>query len=284
MSEIVDKWRSLQKGPRVPRPTSPRVPAPPRYDVREIQSIDPTPAKLAESRRAESERPGRAERLSERSYAPRIPQRRELTAQEMGSLYPELVAKRPELLNRLAKRGVTYYIDPLLGQRRGAAGEYDPGPKTVTVQARMPVGVAAHEVVHADLSTGPLNVVRYLTDRNYRSARMEDLFREGDTWLGHFIRKAWFKETAAADPSDPFALLEERRREFRLREETFAMGAGGSSVYMDYPVDYYDANRLFGGTLDQGYVRTTGGRTGPANRDFGNLQYRHRSYSPIRGR
>ena len=49
--------------------------------------------------------------------------RRELTAQEMAGVYPGLVAKRPELLNRLSKRGVTYYIDPLLGQKEGYGGE-----------------------------------------------------------------------------------------------------------------------------------------------------------------
>ena len=278
MSEIADKWRSLQKGPLVPKP--------PKYDVREIQSINPTPAKRAEYRRKESKREGRAERELAK-YVPATGStmaRRELTAQEMAGVYPGLVSKRPELLERLARRGVTYYIDPLLLQRTGAAGVYDPVAKAATVHRGMPSFVAAHEVVHADLSTGPTNVIRYLTDRNYRSARMEDLFRDGDTWLGQFIRKAWLKESATADPGDPYALLQEKQKEFTMREETFAMGAGGSSVYMDYPVDYTDANRLFGGTFDEGYVRTTGGRTGPANRDFGNLMYRHRSYSPVRGR
>lgn len=73
MSEIVDKWRSLQKGPRVPRPSTP--PKTPRYDVRGIQSLAP------------------------------INERRRLTTQDVAGTYPSLVAKRPELLARLAKRG-----------------------------------------------------------------------------------------------------------------------------------------------------------------------------------
>ena len=254
------------------------------YNVQAIQSLANLPQDIGPSttRVSQTQREAYIERESR--VAPRFPQQRELTAQEFGSLYPQLLAKDPDLLSGLAERGVTFHTDPNLIQNLGAGGIYDPYTRQISVQQGQPGLVAAHEVVHADISTGPLNTARYLFDRNYRATTSEDLFREGNTWPGSFIRRAWFKESAAANPDDPFALLEERRREYSLRGETFAMGAGGSAAYIDYPVDYYDANRLFGGTLDPGYVRTTGGRTAPANRNFGNLQYRYRSYSPIRGR
>ena len=81
MSEIVAKWRGLQKGPLVPRANQPSVPKP------------------------EGRAPPNQAEIASR-YAPRMPQRRELTQQEAGSLYPQYVSKRPELLNRLARRGL----------------------------------------------------------------------------------------------------------------------------------------------------------------------------------
>ena len=86
MSEIVDKWRRLQKGPLVPRANQPSVPKP---DGR----APPNQAEIASR------------------YAPRMPQRRlEITSQAMARAFPKYVSKRPELLERFAKRGITYSV------------------------------------------------------------------------------------------------------------------------------------------------------------------------------
>jgi len=207
--------------------------------------------------------------------------RRELTPQEMGGLYPGLVSKRPELLKRLSKRGVTYYLDPLASQRHilGKKGTYDPNyrlggyydPKTkeVTIQKGMPTLVAGHEIVHADLATGPTNIVRFLTDSKYRAMRIADILIDGGRWSGYVEMLSGYGQKEIGEGG--------------LASEAFAMGAGGSAAYMGEPVDYTDANRLFGGTFDPGYVRTTGGRAQPLNRRQDD-KYRWRSASPARGR
>lgn len=271
--EIVEQWR--KKAPRVPSPQQP--PRTPSYDVQEIQSINPTPKKLAEYARLES-------LPHDYLYVPATGStmaRRELTPQEMGGLYPELVSKRPELLKRLSNRGVTYYVDPLASQRHllGMSGTYDPNvrlggyydPRTkeVTIQKGQPALVAGHEIVHADLATGPTNIVRFLTDSKYRAMRIADVLIEDGRWSGYVELLSGYGEKEIGQGG--------------LASEVFAMGAGGSTAYMDQPVDYTDANRLFGGTFDPGYVRTTGGRTQPSNRGVDD-RYRWRSYSPVRGR
>ena len=250
--EIVEKWRALQKGPRVPRPPPPAYrtrpaeetprntyaeqlealginppvsPKTPTYDVKGIQSLTPS----------------RLEREIASRYAPRIPQRRELTAQEMGSLYPQLVSKRPELLNRLAKRGVTYYTDPLI-TRTGAAGTYSPSSKEVTVETGQGVGVAAHEIVHAYQATSWINPVRFLVDKRYRAARSSDLVMAGDTAIGKVLQLA-----LVAAGGDPAA----RVGKASYQSEVFAMGAYGTFAYPDLPVDYTEANYLFGGSFER---------------------------------
>jgi len=67
----------------VPRQQEP--PKTPRYDVEGIQSTGPTKT------------------------------RRGLTIQEVAGAYPSLVAKRPELLDRLSKRGSTYDVQAIQG-------------------------------------------------------------------------------------------------------------------------------------------------------------------------
>ena len=207
----------------------PSPPKTPRYDVREIQSIRPTPAKLAAYRERESR------------VAPRFPQRRELTAQEMGSLYPQLISKRPELLNRLAKRGVTYYTDPLLA-RTGKAGVYAPYSKEVTVELGQGIGVAAHEIVHAYQATSWVNPVRFLVDKRYRAARSSDLVISGETPIGQFLRIAL--SAAGGDVAG-------RVGKASYQSEVFAMGAYGTFAYPDLPVDYTEARHLFGGSFER---------------------------------
>ena len=188
--------------------------------------------------------------------APRSPQRRELTAQEMGSLYPQLISKRPELLNRLARRGVTFYTDPFLERDVGAAGTYSPWNKEATVQLGQSIGVAGHEIVHADLATGPVNPIRFITDSRYRAAKSAGLITSGGlagTALGLYL--------AAGSRPDPTGFRSALRvQQAGYQSEVFAMGAGGAEAYMDLPVDYSTANRLFGGTFDPFALRTFGGR------------------------
>ena len=233
--------RANVRAPRVPKP-----PKTPRYDVKGIQSIG------QQSR----QRTGAEIRLDALLNAPRRPQRRELTAQEMGSLYPQLVSKRPELLNRLAKRGVTYYTDPLLERDVGAAGTYSPSSREVTVQLGQSIGVAGHEITHAALSTGPINPVRFLTDRRYRAARSADLIIGGG-----LVGTALALYLAAGSRPDPTGFRSALRVSGAgYQSEVFAMGAGGAEGYMDLPVDYSLANQLFGGTFDPFALRTFGGR------------------------
>lgn len=63
--------------PRVPKPYQP--PKTPQYNVRDIQSLAPKPSTV-----------------------------RKLAPKDVASALPSLVAKRPELIERLAKRGVSY--------------------------------------------------------------------------------------------------------------------------------------------------------------------------------
>ena len=150
----------------------------------------------------------------------------------MANKYPELVAKRPELLERLAKRGVTYHVDPKLKERTGYGGEYDRAAKAVTIQSGSEAGVAAHELVHADLSASKLDVSRFLTDNSYRASRWVDIAIEGNLLVG-----AYFLAFGGAQKAN-------------LQSEVFAMGAYGSEAYSDLQVDYRDANRLFGGSFE----------------------------------
>ena len=204
----------------------PSPPKPPRYDVKGIQSL--TPSRLGRE-------------IASR-YAPRIPQRRELTAQEMGSLYPQLVSKRPELLNRLAKRGVTYYTDPLLGRDASAAGTYTTATKEVAVELGQGIGVAAHEIVHAYQATSWINPARFLLDKRYRAARSSDLVISGDTPIGQFLRIAL--SAAGGDVAG-------RVERASYQSEVFAMGAYGTFAYPDLPVDYTEARYLFGGSFER---------------------------------
>jgi hypothetical protein len=156
----------------------------------------------------------------------------------MGSLYPGLISKRPELLNRLAKRGVTYYTDP--ASKYG--GVYSPKERTVTIQPGMPVAVAGHEIVHADLDISPINTARFLLDKGYRAAKASDLVIGGRTASGWALRL--YLLAAGGN-------INERVAKASYQGEIFAMGAGGAGAYPDLPVDYYDANRLFGGSFDK---------------------------------
>jgi hypothetical protein len=166
----------------------------------------------------------------------------------MGGLYPGLVSKRPELLKRLSKRGVTYYIDPLLAQRAGMGGAWSPSTKEITVQSGAKTLVAAHEVTHAALSTSSINPARFLTDKRYRAARSADIVIGGGlvgTALALFLAAASRKEP------NPMGEVARRVAAASYQSEVFAMGAGGAGVYPGLPVDYYDANRLFGGSFDK---------------------------------
>ena len=209
--EIVEKWRALQKAPRVPRAGPP---PPPNVPTREPSQLEIT------SRQA-----------------PRIPQRRELTAQEMGSLYPELVSKRPELLKRLSKRGVTYYIDP----KADKGGTYSPSSKELVIKQGMPAGIAAHEVVHASMATSWVNPVRFLVDKNYRAARASDLVISGNTPIGQALRLYLY--AAGGD-------IAGRVQKASMGGETFAIGAYGVDAYPGLPVDYSEAESLFGGSFE----------------------------------
>lgn len=186
--------------------------------------------------------------------APRIPQRRELTAQEMASLYPALVGKRPELLSQLARRGVTYYTDPLLGQRQGAVGTYDPSSGEITVGLGQGAYVAAHEVAHAALSVSPINPFRFITDPRYRAAKSADIVHRGGP-LGTALGAYLWAGSREGGPSPS-----ERLGGAQYQSEVFAMGAGGAEAYMDLPVDYSVANQLYGGTFDPFALRTFEGR------------------------
>ncbi len=159
----------------------------------------------------------------------------------MGSLYPQLISKRPELLKRLAKRGVTYYTDPLLVQRAAAAGTYAPYSKEVTVQLGQGIGVAAHETVHAYQATSWVNPVRFLVDKRYRAARSSDLAIMGNTPIGQFLRLA-----LAGAGGD----VAERVGRAGRQSEVFAIGAYGRGAYPDLPVDYTEARYLFGGSFE----------------------------------
>ena len=214
----------------------PKPPKTPQYDVQGIQSTPPQWYGRTPPERSRLER-----EIASRD-APRIPQRRELTAQEMGSLYPQLISKRPELLNRLAKRGVTFYTDPLLGRDVGAAGTYTPATKETVVQLGQGIGVAAHEIVHAYQATSWVNPARFLLDKRYRAARSSDLVLSGDTPIGQFLRIAL--SAAGGDVAG-------RVERASYQSEVFAMGAYGEFVYPDLPVDYTEANYLFGGSFER---------------------------------
>ena len=124
MSEIVDKWRSLQKGPRVPRPSTP--PKTPRYDVRGIQSLTP------------------------------INERRRLTTQDVAGTYPSLVAKRPELLARLAKRGSTYDVRAIQG---GAPARQRTPRQRRAIENKAAIATAYNQNIESMLQFG----IRYVT-------------------------------------------------------------------------------------------------------------------------
>ncbi len=213
-SEIVEKWKALQKRPLVPKPAESK---PPTYDVKGTQSLAERPTLV----------------------------RRKLTPQQMGELYPGLVSKRPELLNRLAERGVTFYTDPLLEQRENMGGKWSPSTKEVTVQSGAEALVAGHEVTHAALSTSPINPARFLTDKRYRAARSADIVVGGG-----IVGTALALYLAAAHRNAPEGEVARRVWSASYQSEVFAMGAGGAGAYPELPVDYSEAKRLFGGTFD----------------------------------
>ena len=222
-------------------PKSPPPPRTPRYNVREIQSINPTPSKLVESDRLKKRKVSQ-KRLQ--SYVPATGStmsRRELSAREMAGLHPELVAKRPELLNRLAKRGVTFHIDPLLAQKERYGGYYSPSSKEIVLQQGSGTGVAAHETVHASMATSWVNPVRFLVDKNYRAARASDLVISGKTPIGQALRLY----LAAAGGN-----IGARVQKASMSSEIFAIGAYGVGAYPGLPVDYSEAESLFGGSFE----------------------------------
>ena len=155
----------------------------------------------------------------------------------MASLYPKLVAKRPELLNRLAKRGVTFHVDPSADK----GGTYSPSSKELVIKQGMPAGIAAHEVVHASMATKWVNPVRFLVDKNYRAARASDLVISGKTPIGQALR--FYLYAAGGD-------IAARVKRASMGGETFAIGAYGVDAYPGLSADYSEAESLFGGSFE----------------------------------
>lgn len=178
-----------------------------------------------------------------------------LTAQQMGKMYPKLISKRPELLNRLADRGVTYHIDPQLTKKTGYGGYYSPSQKQVVLQSGSEPLVAAHEITHAYQSTSPINLKRFITDKHYRAARSADTVMGGGlAGRGLTLGLLAYGRNKTDDLRE---WMNETVGRASYQSEVFAMGAGGAGGYPDLPVNYTEADHLFGGTFDPRFSAQT---------------------------